>query len=215
VPEEDWDPVLPAWALRSVHLLEMKSLPGDRFEFRGHPPPGELRLRMPDGPWLPMNPIQFRPGQDDLEIALRPGLVVEGSFVVNEDVDWPRTQFRLLPVVPPQRLEAMVKPGESTVVTLPDGSQVIVETVFDTGGWSTAGPIPQENTQDMNGVVRAQPTAATGGRIDVRWMGVEPGRYRVEYWIEGKSFPLPGNPELDLRFGMPTAHPLLQNVDLR
>jgi len=100
---------------------------------------------------------------------------------------------------------------------MPDGS--VVETVASTFVSerffmaSHIGRIPQEDTQDLNGVVRAQPPEANNGRIEVRWEGVESGRYRVDYWVDGESQPIPGIPEIEVVSSGP--HPLLQNVDLR
>jgi RNA polymerase sigma-70 factor (ECF subfamily) len=78
------------WRLLSEVYCE--DLGEGKFRFLGHVPDLPLRLSLNPGPWMPMAPIEFVHGQDDLEIELLAGGSLQATFLL-DDGPWQNLDF--------------------------------------------------------------------------------------------------------------------------
>lgn len=96
---------------QEVRTVTRQDLGEGRFEYRGLPLDGPLRLRLLHGVWLPVDPIEFERGATDLHIELQPAGSMTATFVVESgDNAWRGYEYSLTPLNPkrPESVEALV-----------------------------------------------------------------------------------------------------------
>ena len=165
--------------------LELKYLDDGRFEIRGTPRLGRHRLKMRDGDYLPIDPIEVAAGDEDLLVEVEGGGSLQASVVLSEGVSGRMLRLKLERVDGDTRpLNPALRRGLASPPLISEGLR---------------GDLVEEED----------------GRARFFWSPLWPGTYRLDVRRQGTEQPLVTLAGIEVKSGDQNDDPRLADIDLR